>query len=463
MTGELYVYKRRSKFIVVKEIDKKTRTFGSFDSLEEAVFARNLLIEHGWDLDEIAGLGNILEFGDEFVVFTVFDGKLKFLAKFQYRVEAMRNADSLIENYIKNPFNSRYGTYIYKRLDYFDIRKSIDNKDYLFGIYKNLDDATFARDLLVRYDWNLDEISKLPPVQFSEIHNKFVIVVVKDGRIRITKDKFDAESEALENADRLIEENISARYKTGYKNVVFNGNLFAVHRGQHGRITYFGSFHELIDAVSVRDVLEGFEWDLSAIDEDRTYRVNGYYYRFHIFEGTVKIIGKFNSLEDSEANRNNLSDLTYEDLYDPENPYSKVNKYITKRGNKFWIKKKIDGQVVILGPYDTRDEAIDARDSYELNDWNLDLDEESIYNSGGYDDDLEDLISSFTMWQKIVYDTIVRLDKSRFTFEELIGHSYIKRYKSGSNFADKVMKHLNELVDFGLVTRIGDDVYQKEF
>lgn len=464
MTGEQYIYEKKNRFTVSKSINGNNKVFGNYNTLEDAIFVRNLLMEHDWNLDEIYPSDNVLEFNDEFVVVTVFKGTLKFLGKFKTRSGAEGNAPRLIEEFERNPYGSKYGIFIYKRDEYFDIKKSFNYKDILFGIYKNLDDATFARDLLVKYDWNLDAISNDGPVFFSQIHDQYIVVEVINDKVAVIK-HYDSESDALDNAAADIENYQKSKYKTGEKNIVFNGKLFAIHYTQaNKKIIYFGSFSEKIDAVSVRDILIEHDWDLSQIDENEIYEVNGYYWKLHIFEGRVKVIGKYESLEFAEKDIENLSSVTFEQLYDPENPYSKVNRYIWKRSGKFWIRKNIDGEVQFLGPYDTREDAIEARDEYELNDWKLtNDDEESLFYNDLDDDDFEDIVSSLSMWQKIIYDTIVRINKVQFSLDELLNHSYLKRYKSGKNFEEKVINHLNELIDWGLVENLGDNMYLRRF
>lgn len=462
MTSEQYVYKRKSTYVVSKNVEGKNHIFGFFKSFEEAVFARNLFLKYDWEMDEIKKLGNVIEYNGQFLVVSIVNNQLRFLDKFDDYYSAWSNSEKIIQEFNNNPFNSRYGTYIYGKEGYYYVRKTINKKEVLFGIYRDLDDATFARDLLKSNDWDMDKIKQLSPVCFSEIHGKYAVIGVFDNKL-IIADKFESQNEALNNAPISFEEYKKGKYATGEKHIAFNGNLYSVNRYKSGKLTYYGSFKEFHDAVAVRDLLISVDWDLSTIYENKIYHFDNYFYKFHIFEGLVKIIGKFTSYEDAKNNKNNLSQLTYEDIYDPENRYSKVNKYITKRGGKFWIKKNIDGQPVILGPYDTREDAIDARDKYEQNGWDIGLDEESIYSSiYDYDDYFEDIVSNLSLWQKNIYDTIVRLDKTYFTFEELLNHSYLKRYKSG-NFTQKVEKYLGELVDLGLVTQLEVNIFKKEF
>ena len=463
MTGELYIYEIRGHYQLSKTINGKSKTFGYYETMDEAIFAKELLMKYDWDLDEVAKLGNVLEFGDEFLVVTIYDNKLKFLDKFKTRSGAEGNADKIIKEFMGNPYRGKYGIYIYKRDSYFDIKKLVNGKDVLFGIYKNLDDATFARDLLMQYNWSFEDISDEGNVFYSQIHEKYIVTaIIKDKLVVVSR--YDSEVDALNNAEKDIEEHQKSRYKTGEKYIVFNGRLFAVHYyTKDKKVIYFGSFPEKIDAMSVRDVLIECEWDLSQVDENKIYEVNDYFWKFHIFEGMVKIIGKYQSRLFAEKDINNLSNVTYEDLYDPNNPYSKINRYIRKRLRKFWIRKEINGEIRFLGPYYSREEAIEARDEFESNDWNVDLDNDSIFSLDEWEDGFSEIVNNLTLWQKIIYDTIDRIGKEIFTYSELINHSFLKRYKSGKNFEGKVDQHLNELVDLGLVTYLGEDFYRREF
>lgn len=463
MTGELYIHKRHNHYVINKTINYKNRIFGHFNTMEEAIFARKLLIEHDWDLNEIRKLGNVIEYEEEFLVVTIYKNQLRFLSRFKTRSGAEGNAARVIDEFVKNPFGGKYGIYIYKRNEYFDVRKYIGGNEIHFGIYKTLDDATFARDLLMKYDWDMLSILKDGPVHYSQIHNQYVVVAVFNDKLKLVK-FYDEENDAFINAMDDIENYKKSLNKTGEKYIVPNGNQFAInYYTTDKKHIYFGSFAEKIDAITVRDILIENDWDLSKIDENMIYEMNNFFWKLHVFEGIIKVVGKYTTLYCAENDFKNLSHVTLEDLYDPNNQYSKVNKHITKKWGKFWIRKKIDGEDQFLGPYGSRQEAIDARDYYESTGWKVDRDHNSIFSQEGEEDIFSDIVSNLSMWQKIIYDTIVRIDKVEFTFDDLINHSYLKRYKSGNNFEEKVKKYLNELVKLGLVLDLGENHYLREF
>lgn len=463
MTKELYIYERHNHYIISKSIEGKTRTWGHFYSLDEAIFARELFISHEWNLDEIRKLGNVIKYGDQYLVAFIYNDQLRFLGRFDTFDDAEANSQNLINEYVKNPYGGKYGLYISKRYDYFDIRRRVDGNDVLYAILNSLEDATFARDLLMEHDWDLMNILKAGPIFYSQVHDDYAVVIVNNDRLVVVK-HFKNREEAAINAQDAIENYKKSRYSTGEKYVVFNGNLFAVHHpGTDKKIDYYGSFAEKIDAVIVRDILEECDWDMSRIDENKIYESNGYFLKLHVFEGRVKIIGKYKSLDFARKDIANLATVSMDSLYDPENPYSKANRYIWKRGEEFYIRKTINGEVQFIGPYDSREDAIEARDRFESNDWMIAHDEESIFSSAADEDYFANTVSGLNMWQKIVYDTIDRLGKEKFSFEELINHSFIKRYKSGGDFEDKVNKHLSELVELGLVRQLDDGEYLKLF
>lgn len=254
--------------------------------------------------------------------------------------------------------------YICEKNNRFEVIKSINGKNKIFGCYNNMDDATFARDLLVKYDWELMDILKEGPIFFSQLHNQYIVAPVIDEKLALIN-HYESKIKAVLNVQEDIEMYI--KYQTKGKQALYRGD-------------------------------------------------------------------------------------------------SKVNRYILKRYRKYWIRKKINGEIRILGPYDTKWDAIEARDELELRNWQLhNHDEESIFYDELDDEDFEDIVFNLSMWQKIVYDTIVRIGKVRFSLDEILNHSYLKRYKSGKNFDEKVIIHLNELIEWGLVASLGNNMYLRTF
>lgn len=67
---------------------------------------------------------------------------------------------------------------------------------------------------------------------------------------------------------------------------------------------------------------------------------------------------------------------------------------------------------------------------------------------------LNEIIFNMTPFQKIIYDVI----SSKTTLGEI--KQALVRYKT-KNFTQKIIKNLDELIDLGLVEKIGDETYRK--
>ena len=52
-TSELYIHDSNGRFMILKEINGNLIYFGTFDTLEDAIAERDLLIKYDWDYDVI--------------------------------------------------------------------------------------------------------------------------------------------------------------------------------------------------------------------------------------------------------------------------------------------------------------------------------------------------------------------------------------------------------------------------
>ena len=82
---------------------------------------------------------------------------------------------------------------IYKMNNLYRIIKVKNHKQSHYGSFKDYDDAEFIRDLLVKYDWNVELISKLSP--YFRFKDMWIILHVINGKLYIM-DKFKTKNEA---------------------------------------------------------------------------------------------------------------------------------------------------------------------------------------------------------------------------------------------------------------------------
>lgn len=121
--------------------------------------------------------------------------------------------------------------YIYKWEKGYMVNKQIDGKFYYFGNYHSLEKAKKARDYFVDHDWRIDErfkFMKIPPTRYLR--------KTKAGNYKIVK-------------------------------------------WLNKKMVYFGTFHNLEDAMLERDLLIECNWDWDILcecsDEGDLWRLHG--------------------------------------------------------------------------------------------------------------------------------------------------------------------------------------------
>ena len=183
--SEKYIRENKNSFTV----NKNSRIYGKFESIDDAIFARQLLIECNWDLNAIGQIHNVDE---RYIVTVVFDEKLYILTK-QEQPPSQKTIEELTKKRIRNPNNSKYGLNITKIFDTYVIKKQIAGEGHVFGYYDTLDDAEFVRNFLMDHMWNIDEFSQ---IEYDEESETYKIIEVIDGRVYVidsvgTKEEID--------------------------------------------------------------------------------------------------------------------------------------------------------------------------------------------------------------------------------------------------------------------------------
>ena len=207
--SEKYIRKNKNNFTVVKN----SRTYGKYDSLDVAVFARDLLVSSDWQLDNIHD--EIFEIDDGYLVFKVIDDKLFCLGQFSEK-PTFDAISKLTRKKIRNPNNSKYGLNISRLFDNYIIKKQIAGDEYIFGVFDNLEDATFSRNFLLEHDWDVNAFGE---IEFCDETDTYKIVEVFDDRIYILA-SYETLAEAEKNLENAKSEFLNKIFK--HKNGLAN-------------------------------------------------------------------------------------------------------------------------------------------------------------------------------------------------------------------------------------------------
>ena len=207
--SEKYIRKNKNNFTVIKN----SRTYGKYDSLDVAVFARDLLVSSDWQLDNIHD--EIFEIDNEYLVFKVIDDKLFCLGQFSEK-PTFDAISKLTRKKIRNPNNSKYGLNISRLFDNYIIKKQIAGDEYIFGVFDNLEDATFSRNFLLEHDWDVNAFGE---IEFCDETDIYKIVDVFDDRIYILA-SYETLAEAEKNLENAKSEFLNKIFK--HKNGLAN-------------------------------------------------------------------------------------------------------------------------------------------------------------------------------------------------------------------------------------------------
>ena len=238
-----YIYFDIDKgYTIKKGIGNKVEYFGQYDTIDEAIAARDYFEEHHWNLKD----------------------RLKFSKGHETK-------------------------YIYKTLnDHYQIVKLIDGKHVSFGVYPTLEEAQTARDYFQEHDWNVEDKSKFKksragnnPKRYIHKYGKRYIVRKRIGEKMVEFGQYKKLEDAQTARDYFEEhdwnpEDISLfeelQYTRENKNpkrfIVQTGNTWAVRRNS----IHFGSFDDLDEAIAARDFLEQKDWSLEY--KDKYHRKN---------------------------------------------------------------------------------------------------------------------------------------------------------------------------------------------
>lgn len=308
-------------------------------------------------------------------------------------------------------------------------KKYIREKKNSYDIVKNhrvvaklsdLSDAIFIRDLLIENDWDLDNFPQI----ILKDDNYLVLTIIEDKLRLIAKYKLKPDEKTVK---KLIN-----KYRRNPNNSKYGLNImnyfgtFIIKKQIFGEEIIFGYYDNLKDAEFVRNFLLDNEWNVNKFseimfdDETDTYKVT------MVIDDVVYVLDSFDSKEDIDLNN------VHEEFL------AKISKHkygLATYHHLDLLTDKIDELEGELG--------VETKDEF----W-------ALKNLSDNSSALNELVFNMTPFQKTIYDVI----SSKTTLSEI--EQALVRYKT-KNFTQKIIKNLDELIDLGLVEKIGDETYRK--
>ncbi|MCQ2972668.1 MAG: hypothetical protein MJ209_05290 [archaeon] len=230
-----YIAKMNDIYRIIKSFDGEPLIFGEYDSLEDALEARDILMENNWD-------------------------------------------ESKIPEYL---YSWRHFVSYSPPTDCFEIYNLIEGHFISFGLFDNHEDVKFALNILRNNGWNATEIpfdlySEYSNIRYYKRGNieSFVIIRRVDGEL-IQYGTFDTYDEAVSHRNNLIlsnwEKEISSEEKYDEYIYLRSDGKYYIKNEVNGVMCIFGVYDDFIEAVTARLEFIKKNWDVEYVPEDEYF------------------------------------------------------------------------------------------------------------------------------------------------------------------------------------------------
>ena len=281
-----------------------------------------------------------------------------------------------------------------------------------YGNFKSIDEAIFIRDLLIDCNWIVEKIDNL-----YYFNDKYIIVGVFDEKVHIISKYTKKPSfKQIEKAIKKFNRNPNnSKYGLNITKVF---DTFVVKKQIAGDMYIFGYYDNLEDAAFVRNFLMDNNWNINDFTQIVFDRENENFKIIELIDDKIYVIDKYK--KESEIDLDKSRGKFLNKILKHKLGFSN-HEYLSDLGDKIGF--------------------LEDKFNINVNDDNWNLNKSS--------NPLSDIIFNLTPWQKIVLDAI----GDGTSIEEV--EKNLSRYKS-KNFTKKVKKHLDELVELGLVLKDSD-------
>lgn len=158
-----YIFKKNSKFYILKRIDGKLKEFGVFDSRKDAIASRDRLISNNWEIE----------------------------------MDSVENEVTLVVNHV------------YFDGDYYFIKNIVEGEERIYGVYKNKDVAIKDKTTFVMENWNVPYAIRTEEYPYGEniVPFDYIFIledIINNQRVELGtyysfKDVVDAKKELIDN------------------------------------------------------------------------------------------------------------------------------------------------------------------------------------------------------------------------------------------------------------------------
>ena len=178
-----YITKRKNGWAIQKNINGKLMSFGLYNTLEEAQHYRDYFVEHNWDMInrlEFSKRKNKKK-KEPKNIYKCYGGRYEICKEINHRKYSFGSYDTLEEAITARDYFVKTGwkinerkifskaSHIRKKEGKFYIVKVIDGKQEYFGVFNNLEDAKEEVKLLRKSDWDYDALESFDETDKGQV------------------------------------------------------------------------------------------------------------------------------------------------------------------------------------------------------------------------------------------------------------------------------------------------------
>lgn len=236
------------------------------------------------------------------------------------------------------------------------------------------------------------------------------------------------------------------------KDIYQEGNVFIIKKEINGNWIDFGNFNDIDEAIARRDELEEYGWPCTTEEksikkiEKHIYQEEGRFLVYNIIDNKEIIFGSFDNFKKAKSFKRKLLEYSWNVNF--ASKLSEYGKYVLKEGNKFVIRKSVDGVPKRYGVFKNLDEALVVRDSLIENNWNM-SDDRILSNLGieelkGKDENIGKIGRSYTVFKwdgsRCTLFGFFNNHRDAVKVRDKLSKSYWNSESAGINFKDT--KHI---------------------
>lgn len=296
-----FITKSSKKFHIQRTINGISKTYGSFEDINDAIAAREQLIDDNWGVEEDltsfeGGFGKYISlYNGLYKIQKSLDGQVDDYGIFDTLEDAITARDILMENnwddYLvpEDLYSWRHFTTYNPPLNGWEIRNLINTDLVSFGVFSSIDNVKKAIKILIENDWNTSKVplelySPYSNIRYYKRSKGEVFVVIRrinDGFERYGS--FNTFEEAVEQRNKLFWSNWKVKEEEEEKVDEFiyqKGTKYYVKNEIDGVMRTFGVFDDFVSAIIFRldcirknwnlpsEIGENSKKDSNVIDEE---------------------------------------------------------------------------------------------------------------------------------------------------------------------------------------------------